>query len=158
MRHIVILSAALLFAPVSMAAAAGLSGSSALALAALVGKHSRAVSHADKRLLKAYLAGKADAHHEHGKTIEVTADSVTCRASNVDITSHSCDLTFGTKKKSLHGRKAHELFATLIENGIQAEGAAGSMIAGISKLDCTIKADEVAEEGGGGATCTYETQ
>lgn len=142
----------------SSSAAADLSGSSALALAALIAKQSPTVGHADRRLLRAYLKGKADAHHKPGKTIKVTAESVTCRASNVDITAHSCELNFGDTTKPLRGRKAHELFATLIESGVRPEGAAGSMIAGIRKLDCTITADEVADKGGGGANCKYEKQ
>jgi hypothetical protein len=39
------------------------------------------------------------------KTISVQADAVVCRASDVDIASRSCELTFGTKTATLKGRK-----------------------------------------------------
>ena len=43
-------------------------------------------------LLKAYLNGQANAPHRRGTVITVTADTVQCRVSNVDITSASCDI------------------------------------------------------------------
>ena len=42
-----------------------------------------------------YLDGQAAAPHQRGLPIRLTASAVTCRASNVDITAYSCDLTFG---------------------------------------------------------------
>jgi hypothetical protein len=72
------------------------------------------------------------------KKITVAAGAVTCRASNVDITQHSCDLTFGAKKATTQGRKAHELYATLAAVGVPPDGAAGSIFEAVSNLDCTI--------------------
>jgi len=72
----------------------------------------------EKGVLAKYLDGHADVIFKKGKTIVVKADAVHCRISNVDITVHSCDLTFGGKKKTLTGRKAHEIYATLVENGV----------------------------------------
>lgn len=131
------------------------SGANALALSALVGDCAPQVGAAEKKLLAAYFNGRADAPHAKGQRVAVKADAIDCRAGNVDITSHSCDLTFGTKKIELRGRKAHELYATLIENGVALEGAAGSSHASVTALDCIVDADEVAEKAGGGARCAF---
>lgn len=141
-------------APAAVQAGAS-SGSSALALSAIVGELSPQTSAADKKLLAAYFAGRAEAPHAKGQRVAVKADAIDCRAGNVDITSRACELTFGAKKIELSGRKAHELYATLIENGVVAEGAAGSSHASITALDCIVDADEVAEKAGGGARCAY---
>ena len=131
------------------------SGSSALALSAIVGELSPQTSAADKKLLAAYFAGRAEAPHAKGQHVAVKADAIDCRAGNVDITSRACELSFGAKKIELSGRKANELYATLIENGVVAEGAAGSSHASITALDCIVDADEVAEKAGGGARCAF---
>jgi hypothetical protein len=144
------------FAAVPVAAQAGASfGPNALALAALVGENSPQTTPAEKRLLAAYLNGRAEAPHAKGQRVAVKADAVDCQASNVDIVSRACDLTFGAKKVELRGRKAHELYATLIENGVALEGAAGSSHASITALDCIVDADEIAEKAGGGARCAF---
>lgn len=130
-------------------------GANALALSALVGECAPQVNAAEKKLLAAYFNGRADAPHAKGQRIAVKADAIDCRAGNVDITSRSCDLTFGAKKIELRGRRAHELYATLIENGVALEGAAGSSHASVTALDCIVDADEVAEKAGGGARCAF---
>ncbi|MGJ0425044.1 hypothetical protein [Methylocystis sp.] len=130
-------------------------GSNALALSAIVGELSPQTSAPNKKLLAAYFAGRAEAPHAKGQRVAVKADAIDCRAGNVDITSRACELTFGAKKIELSGRKANELYATLIENGVVAEGAAGSSHASITALDCIVDADEVAEKAGGGARCAY---
>ena len=138
------------------AAQAGASnGSNALALAAIVGELAPQTSAPNKKLLAAFFSGKADAPHAKGQRVAVKADAIDCRAGNVDITSRACELTFGAKKIELRGRKANELYATLIENGVVAEGAAGSSHASITALDCIVDADEVAEKAGGGARCAF---
>lgn len=137
------------------ASAGATNGPGALALAAIVGELSPQVAPADKRLLAAYLDGRANAPHPKGKTVAVKADAIDCRASNVDITERSCELTFGAKKVDLRGRKAHELYATLVENGVAADGAAGSIHEAITALECQIDADEIADKGGGGARCAF---
>ena len=135
---------------------AGSSGNPALALAGLVGLQSPHVTGVEKNVLSKYLDGHAGAIFKKGETIVVKADAVTCRASNVDITAHSCDLTFGgKKKKTLSGRKAHEIFATLLENGVASEGAAGSIFVGLTDLDCQIDPAGVASRDGSGATCDF---
>jgi hypothetical protein len=131
-------------------------GSGALSLSALVAEYSPAVKAAEKALLLKYLEGDAKAAHAPGKKINVNAELVTCRISDVDITAHSCELAFGAKKDTIKGRKAHELYATLVEIGVPFEGAAGSIIEAISNLECTVDPDEVKQGGGGGAHCKYD--
>jgi len=109
------------------AAAQTVNGSGALALAALVGNVAPSLGAAE------------------------TAQKITCRAGNVDITSHSYDLTFGGHVVSLKGRSAHERFATLAEIGVRPDGAAGSLL----NLKCTIDPNEVKQKSGGGAKCQY---
>ena len=142
------------FAPVAAQAGAS-NGANALALSAIVGELAPQTSAPNKKLLAAYFSGRADAQHAKDLRIAVKADAIDCRAGNVDITSRACELTFGAKKVELRGRKAHELYATLIENGVALEGAAGASHASITALDCMVDADEVAEKGGGGARCAY---
>ena len=89
--------------------------------------------------------------------ISVDADSVICRVSNVDITSRSCELNFGPRKRTLTGRDANEVGATMAAAGIPSEGAAGSSIESISKLRCTIDPNEIMQKAGGGAQCSFET-
>jgi len=120
----------------ALAAPGSASGPSALALAAVIAQHSPAVRAFDKR---------------------VNADSVVCRVSNVDITSRSCELNFGARKRTLTGRDANEVGATMAAAGIPSEGAAGSSIESISKLRCTIDPNEIMQKAGGGAQCSFET-
>ncbi|WP_294532511.1 hypothetical protein [uncultured Rhodoblastus sp.] len=137
------------------ALAATISGNGALSLAALVGQQSPHLTTAQKALLLKYLNGKARAPYPKGKEVVVKADSARCRISNVDIAAHSCDLQFGAKTVSLSGRKAHELYATLIENGVPSDGAAGSIYEATGALTCKIVPAEVAQEAGAGAKCDY---
>jgi hypothetical protein len=130
-------------------------GNAALSLAALVGLQSPLLTGVEKTVLTKYLDGQAGVIFKKGKTMLVKADAVSCRISNVDITVHSCDLTFGGKKKTLTGRKAHEIYATLVENGVPSDGAAGSIFEGLTDLECNIDPAQVAGRDGGGASCDY---
>lgn len=132
------------------------SGSSALALAGLVGLHAPNLSAGAKRVLSLMLDGRLSFSFPSGEKILVRADAVTCRSSNVDIAAHDCTLQFGSEPRRLHGRAAHELYATLSENGASSDGAAGSSFETLSKLACTITPSEVKERGGGGADCAFE--
>lgn len=138
------------------AAAGNSSGSAALALAAIAGESSPFVALQDKRLLAAWLNGAAKAPYAKGKRISVKVDAIDCRASNVDLTSRACSLTFGPRRIALSGSEAHELYATLIENGVAADGAAGTIHATVSGLDCEIDAAEIAAKAGGGARCAFQ--
>jgi hypothetical protein len=153
MKPIALLTIPLLLA--NHAAFAGsIDGNGALALAALVAEPSN-IKASDKIVLAKFLNGQTSVPYAPNKKIKVAAAAVTCRASDVDITQHSCDLTFGAKKAATQGRKAHELYATLAEVGVPPDGAAGSIFEGVSNLDCTIDPGEVKQKGGGGAHCTF---
>lgn len=154
MKQIALGIASLLLVTTS-ALAGSAEGSSALALAALVAEHSPNVKPRDKALLLIFLNGKINASYDAKEKIAVAAEAVTCRSSNVDIAFHECDLTFGTKKITMLGRQAHELYATLAEAGVASEGAAGTIFLGVSNLDCTIDPAEVKQKAGGGAHCAF---
>ena len=130
-------------------------GSGALALAALVGETSPILGASDKAVLAKFLNGQANITYPTGQTIAVAADKVACRAGNVDLTSHSCELAFDSKTVMLSGRRAHELYATLAEIGVAPDGAAGSTFEALSNLKCTIDPNEVKQKSGGGAHCDY---
>ena len=140
----------------SQTASAGTaSGGSALALASLTADHSPVVNNRDVRVLRRLLNGRG-VRYPAGKKISVQADSIICRTSNVDLTSRSCELVYGQEKVSISGRRAHELFATLLEAGIAPDGAAGSIFAGLSNLACDIDPNVIAQKAGGGADCKFD--
>ena len=139
------------------APAATASGAGALALAALVGAHAPALIRHDRRTLEQLLEGHPSLPFPANRKISVEAKSIDCTAGNVDITAHSCKLTFGSETVHITGRKAHELYATMLEVGIPSEGAAGTLHETVSHLVCTISPHEIAQKAGGGAECTFET-
>jgi len=57
---------------------------------------------------------------------------------------------------NLKGRRAHELFATIGEVGVPADGAAGTIFEALSYLDCTINPHEIEQRAGGGASCSFD--
>jgi hypothetical protein len=144
-----------LIAETAAADGTGSGGASGLALAALVGINSPTLDNAQKQALTDMLNGNLG--FASNAAIIVMADSVSCRMSDVDISHHDCTLKFGAATKSLEGRSAHELYATLVENGVPSDGAAGSIYEAVSHLKCTIKVDEVKQRAGGGASCAWTT-
>jgi hypothetical protein len=147
--------ALLLAAQSAVAAPTNTSGNSALALAALVGAQSPAVTLKNRKALANMLDGRLGFPYPGSQKIDVKADKVTCRAGNVDISAHSCELTFGVKIRNLSGRAAHELYATLIESGVPSDGAAGSVFESLTGLSCTIDPSAVKQKDGSGAGCTF---
>jgi hypothetical protein len=139
------------------AASGSASGPAALALAGVVAAHSTVLGSFDRRAVARLFGGNSSISFPPNRKISVTADSIVCRASNVDITSRTCDLAFGAGKRVLKGREANELFATLAAAGVASEGAAGSIIESLTKLTCTIDPNEIRQKAGGGAQCTFET-
>ena len=138
------------------ASAATASGSSALALAALVAADSRLLTQQDRSVMARMFAGYLNFRYPANRKITIKADSIVCRASNVDITQRSCELTFGSKKATLSGRKAHELFATIAEVGVPPDAGAGTIRESLSHLVCTVDPNEVKQKAGGGATCNFD--
>jgi len=153
--RLAVLALSLSLAGSSTALAASASGSSALALAAVIAPYSPELSPLDKVTVAALFDGESG--KVAAKKIAVTAEKIVCRTSNVDLTSRSCELTFKGGKHSLKGREANELFATMALAGIAAEGAAGSNIAGVSKLNCTLDVAAIKQKDGGGASCSFDT-
>lgn len=155
MRPIKFLLLAAALTAAGPALAETIDGSGALVLAALVGQNSPLVTPGGKAALAKMLDGETKASFPAGQTITVQVDKLTCKASNVDITLHSCELVFGTRTAKLTGRAAHELYATLAEVGVPSDGAAGSIYEALTKLTCTIDPNEVKQMSGGGAHCDY---
>jgi hypothetical protein len=137
----------------SAAAAASVTGASALALAGVVALYAPLPA-ANKHAVAAFFKG--DTNFPFKGKISVTAEKIVCRTSNVDITARSCEVTFKTKKQTLNGREANELFATQAVAGVPSEGAAGSNFESLSKLNCTLDPTQLKQKAGGGAECTYE--
>jgi len=135
--------------------AANITGSVALSLAARVGDRSPLTSLRAKGLLGAYLDGRPAARYLGKGEVSVKADSIDCSVGNVDITAKRCALTFGANTNTIRGRDAQALYATLIEAGVPASGAAGSSHASLRNLVCTIDPAVVREEAGGGAMCSF---
>jgi hypothetical protein len=143
----------------AVAAPGTATGPTALALAAVIAQHSPLglVRAFDQRIIARLFSGRTNFGFTPNTKISVTADSVVCRTSNVDITARTCDLNFGTRKRTLTGREANEISATGLTAGASSEGAAGSIVESISKLECTIDPNEIMKKAGGGAECKFET-
>jgi hypothetical protein len=141
---------------VSAASAASASGPSALALAAVVAAHGAPLSSFDRRAMTRLFDGKSLIIPRVRK-ITIAADSITCKMSNVDITARSCDLVFHAHKRTVTGRSANEVYGTLAIAGVTSEGAAGSIIESMTKLECTVDPRVIKQKAGGGADCTFET-
>ena len=143
----------LLLAGASAAAASSVTGASALALAGVVALYAPLPA-ANKHAVAAFFKG--DTNFPFKGKISVTAEKIVCRTGNVDITARSCEVTFKTKKQTLNGREANELFATEALAGIPSNGAAGSNFESLSKLNCTLDPAQLKQKAGGGVECTYE--
>jgi hypothetical protein len=111
-----------------------------------IAQHSPTVRAFDERVIARLFRGNTSPNTK----ISVDADSVVCRVTDVDITSRSCDLSFGSRKRTLTGREANEL------PGAPSQGAEGSSTESVSKLRCTIDPNEIMRKTGGGATCTFD--
>ena len=120
----------------AVAAAGSVTGSPALALASVVAAPSPTLSPAEKKAVAAFFDSK-NGPSMKGK-ITVSAVRIVCRISNVDVTSRSCELTFGKQKVSFTGREANELYATEAFAGVPSDGAAGSTFESLSRLKCTL--------------------
>src|SRR5215471_2111776 len=119
---------------IASAASGSASGPAALALAGVVASHSSVLSNFKRRIVRRLFNG----NHTFWFGISVTANSIVCRVSTMDIISRGCELTFRAgKAHGLTGREANELFATLATAGVGSEGAAGTIIESVTNLACT---------------------
>ncbi|QPF87991.1 hypothetical protein IC762_05840 [Bradyrhizobium genosp. L] len=150
-----IVTGALALAATSSASAAPAtaSGSVGLALAGVVAPYSPMPAKA-KKAVAAFFNGNSN--FPCTKKIVVTADKVVCRASNVDITSRSCELTFGHHTRTVKGAEANAIYATVALAGVPGDGAAGTIYEALSKLSCTLDPAAIKDKAGGGADCTFE--
>jgi hypothetical protein len=152
--YLVFGQSAFLLGGVAAADAASANGPAALALAGVVAAHSSVLGSFGRRRVARLFDGNSIIFFPK-PTISVVADSILCRVSTVDITSRSCELTFGTGKRMLKGREANELFATLAAAGVASEGAAGSIVESVTQLACTLDPTEIKQKAGGGAECSF---
>src|SRR3954466_11437017 len=135
--RLAVLTVSLLTATASTASAAPatVSGPAALALAGVVALYSPLLTADEGEAVSAFFVGQSGVRY--AKKILVTADKIVCRVSNVDITARSCELTFKGAKQTISGRRASKFFPTKPRAGFPADGAAGSVSEGLSKLTCT---------------------
>src|SRR3954454_16979164 len=149
--RLAVLTVSLLTATASTASAAPatVSGPAALALAGVVALYSPLLTADEREAVSAFFVGQSGVRC--AKKILVTADKIVCRVSNVDITARSCELTFKGAKQTISGRRASEFLAPEPMVAIPADGAAGSVSEGLSKLPCTLDPAEIRKKAGGGA-------
>ena len=138
--------AALVLAAPQSPSAANVDGNGALALAALVAEYSPLLSAKQKDTMHHLLYGVLTPPPPPEKIV-VKADNIVCRASNVDITEHSCALTFGPRAVNLKGRGAHELYATIDEVGVPPDGAAGSVFESLFEPELHDRSERDRAEG-----------
>jgi hypothetical protein len=145
------------FAPSAVSAApATVSGPTALAVAAVLAQYSPVLNPGERKVIAGLFDGNTRMSYPL-KKLSVSADTVMCRISNVAISERSCEIAFQKGKRSLKGRAANEVYATLASAGVTAEGAAGSMIENVSKLSCTLDLGAIKQNAGGGADCSWQT-
>jgi hypothetical protein len=121
-----------------------------------VAQRSPLLTEVEKRAIAKLAGGDFAPEPQKLSSIAVTATSLDCRASAVDITSRSCGIRFDHQAVVLKGREANELFATLLEVNLVPNGAAGSVFIGLRQLNCLVEPDELRLKGGGGVTCDFE--
>jgi hypothetical protein len=146
--------ATFLLATGASAAPATVSGPNALALAGVVALYSPLLSGDERETAAALFVGEKDV--PYARKITISADKITCRVSNVDITARSCELTFRGKKQTIAGRRASEVFATEALAGVASDGAAGSVFETLSNLNCTLDPKAIKQKDGSGASCTFD--
>jgi len=158
MKKVMVLAPLLAMAQAGAASAAPVTatGPAAFALACVVAQHSPLLSASDKGMIAHLFSGASHFAASADRKFLVTADSIVCRVSGVDLTARLCELAFKSDKRTLKGRDANEIDATLMAAGVAPEGAAGSTIKSVSKLVCTLDSNELGQKAGGGAKCSFE--
>ena len=141
---------------IAAAAPATVSGPTALAVAAVLAQYSPVLNPGERKVIAGLFDGNTRMSYPL-KKLSVDADAVMCRISNVAIADRSCEITFSKGKRSLKGRAANEVYATLASAGVIAQGAAGSMTENISKLSCTLDLGVIKQNAGGGADCSWQS-
>src|SRR5260370_2469599 len=129
------LSAIFLTLLIQGAGAATATGHSGLALASVVAVYSPNLGWSQKRAMALLFDGRTNFRHPAGHTIDIVADQIVCKAGDVDISARSCALTFGARTVNITGRRANELYATMIEAGVPSDGAAGALYWSLKTLN-----------------------
>ena len=155
MRRLALLVFMLAAGPAA-AAPMTVNGPGAIALAAVVAPAPDAGS-TDRAILARLFGGHTNFRYPAGRTILLSADKIDCSVSNVDIIDRSCELTFGTKSRTIRGRDANELNATLAMVGVPPDGAAGTIHEGAMQLLCTIDPNAIKQKDGSGAARASST-
>jgi hypothetical protein len=136
--------------------AAQSSGNGALALAAQIGAEDPSLSAQQKSVLASFLNSQTNVPLPAGvRTITVKVDKISCRMGDVDIGLHDCTLTFGSQTITKSGTAGQMFLATMQENGVPSDGAAGTIFYNATAVTCTIDAAQVESHDGGGAKCTF---
>jgi hypothetical protein len=131
-------------------------GNAALALAAQIGAEDPVLSASQKSVLAHFLNGQTQVSiPPEARRITVKADRIRCRMGDVDVGLHDCALTFGTRSVTKTGGAGQMLLATMQENGVEADGAAGTIFYTVAPISCTVDAGQVESHDGGGAKCTF---
>ena len=129
-------------------------GSSALALAALVGENSPLVGPPAKKLLAKFLDGETKVDYYRPDNLrqcrQARLQGEQCRY-HVPLLRARVRHTHGDARRAAR----IEFYATLIEIGVSPDVGAGSVFEAVSKLDCKIDPNAVIENAGGGAHCDY---
>jgi len=154
MRRALLLVVPFLFTSATVHAAQS-TGNAALALAALIGAEDPVLSQSQKHVLAHFLAGQAVSVPPTSQRIKTRADRIRCRMGDVDTTLHDCTLTFGHREITRAGRTGQLLLATLQENGVPPDGAAGTIYYTVTNISCVVDATGVEQHAGIGATCTF---
>lgn len=158
MKRLILGTSTLVFllTPLGLSAASAattLTGPTALAVAAVLAPYSTLLSAGEKKVIAGLFDGNTRTRYP-AKKISVNAETVMCRISNVAIAERRCEITFKKGKRSLTGREANEIYATLASAGVTAEGAAGSMIENVTKLSCTLDPAGIKQNDGSGTDCS----
>lgn len=155
MRRAFLLAIPFLFTGAT-AFAAQSTGNAALALAALIGAEDPVLSGTQKHVLAHFLNGQtAVAIPPAARRIKTRADKIRCRMGDVDTGLHDCTLTFGHREITRAGRTGQLLLATMQENGVQSDGAAGTIYYTVTDISCLVDSTGVERHEGIGATCTF---
>lgn len=155
MKRTLILVIPLVLASVPVSAGQS-NGNAALTLAALIGADQPSLPRAEKAALASFLNSQTNVTLPAGvRSITVRADKISCRMGNVDIGLHDCTLTFGSRTVTKSGSAGQMFLATMQENGVPSDGAAGTIFYNATAVTCTIDAAQVESHDGGGAKCTF---
>jgi hypothetical protein len=147
-----VLASALLLA--GAAQAGTMSGGSALTFAALVGQYSPTLTLAQKHILLRFLGGQTSFLSSNA-TFSFHVDEVHCQHGDIDLTKHSCKITYGAHVTALNGEEGANILANMDMAGVMGDGAAGTFHYDIKNVVCTIKVGEIKSPDGGGVSCSY---